>query len=70
LPLTRCTCTQASKIGSSTAQREGEGEGEEVYNEFKEHGKKSNFKIIKVMKSMVKARFSHYLLRNIFTNKL
>ena len=27
-------------------------------------GKKSNFKIFKVMRSILKPRFSHYLLRN------
>ena len=40
----------------------------QVCNKFKEYKKNNNFKIIKVMKSMSKNKFSHYLLGSDFND--
>ena len=34
----------------------------QIYNEFKEHEKNSDFKILKVMKFIFKSKFNHVLL--------
>ena len=41
----------------------------QIYNDFKEYDKNSNFKIFKVMKSIFKSKFNHVLLNINYNDK-